>query len=344
MSVTRAKQIECLAAGIQVAGVFADATWYVKFLEAGSTSVSKNAYEDDEKSSSITKKKLDASGKAEVFGDGAYRLEFYDGDPDASGVLQFAWDTYKVGSNTGRVAVMSGTSGTVTSDMELVIIDISTGAFTLAIDEVADFDHPVQICIYDDADYQLTINPDGTETVNGATTAVFQPKPFESIWLFPYSAADTWISPTTNGKLGPISLDYTDGTLTRQKHANRPLLLDDGSNGATLTLPDAIGSGDEYPFFVKTVDTNGYVIQVGDASHIIQGNIIANSTGDTPDLAQPWPAAADSDTVTLNGTTTGGAADGDWLTFIDVATNLYFVKGVVTASGTEANPFSAAVS
>ena len=343
MSQTRAKQIEILAAGIQVAGVFADTDWYVKFLESGSTSTSKYAWEDDEKSSAITKKQLDASGKAEVFGHGDYRLEFYDGDPDASGVLQFALDDYKVESAAGRIVGMSGTSGTVTKDMSIVVLDVSTGAFTLSLETVDDFTQPVFLFFYDPVDYQVTINPAGSETINGALTAVFKPKPYEGMLLVPDTSHSEWLLSTSQAKLGPISLDYTDGTLTRQLHANRPLLLDDGSNGATLTLPDAVGTGDEYEFIVKTVDTNGYVIQVSDGDHTMTGTIITNSTGDTPDLAQPWPTASDSDKITLNGTTTGGVKVGDRVVLKDIAENLWMVRGVTTSSGTEANPFSAGV-
>ena len=54
--------------------------------------------------------------------------------------------------------------------------------------------------------------------------------------------------------------------------------------------------------------------------------------------------AADSDTITMNGTTTGGVSIGDEITLIDIASNQYMVKGILTASGTEATPFSASVS
>jgi hypothetical protein len=46
----------------------------------------------------------------------------------------------------------------------------------------------------------------------------------------------------------------------------------------------------------------------------------------------------------LNGTTTGGVSIGDEITLIDIASNQYMVKGILTASGTEATPFSASVS
>jgi hypothetical protein len=134
--------------------------------------------------------------------------------------------------------------------------------------------------------------------------------------------------------------------LTAAAHAGRTLLLGEvgGDAALTATLPAATGTGDKYHFIVSVVNTSNYLIKVADATDIMYGNIIANSTGDTPDLAQPWPTAADSDTITLNGTTTGGVALGDWIELIDIATNAWAVRGVTTASGTEATPFSATVS
>lgn len=133
-------------------------------------------------------------------------------------------------------------------------------------------------------------------------------------------------------------------TLTVADHEGKTILLDTLA-GTTITLPAATGSGAKFRFVVSVVNTsNSHVIEVADATDIMYGNIIANSTGDTPDLAQPWPTAADSDTITLNGTTTGGLAIGDWIEVEDIKANAWAVTGVVTASGTEATPFSAAVS
>jgi hypothetical protein len=56
-----------------------------------------------------------------------------------------------------------------------------------------------------------------------------------------------------------------------------------------------------------------------------------------------WPTVAASDTITLNGTTSGGVSIGDYLILTDIATNQYTVSGMLNASGTEVTPFSAAV-
>lgn len=134
-------------------------------------------------------------------------------------------------------------------------------------------------------------------------------------------------------------------TLTAADSGKTIMMSEVGGNALVeLVLPVATGSGNKFRFVVGVVNTSNYVIEVADATDLMYGNIITNSTGDTPDLAQPWPTAADSDTITLNGTTTGGAAIGDYVELEDVATNTWIVNGVTTSSGAEATPFSAAVS
>jgi hypothetical protein len=135
-----------------------------------------------------------------------------------------------------------------------------------------------------------------------------------------------------------------DTTLTAATHGGKTLLLGEvGGNAAlAVTLPAATGSGVRFRFVVSVVNTSGYTIKVV-GNDIMSGNIVTNSTGDTPDLAQPWPTAADSDTITLNGTTTGGAAIGDFIEVQDILADNWFVFGHTTSSGSEATPFSAAV-
>lgn len=134
----------------------------------------------------------------------------------------------------------------------------------------------------------------------------------------------------------------TSTSITEASHDGKTMVMGGAGSARTHTLPAASGSGAKFRFVVGAVNTSNYVIQVT-GNDVMYGNIIANSTGDTPDLAQPWPTAADSDTITLNGTTTGGAAIGDWVEVQDIAADTWAVCGVVTATGTEATPFSAAV-
>lgn len=132
-------------------------------------------------------------------------------------------------------------------------------------------------------------------------------------------------------------------TLSRASHMGKILRLDGTGAAYTQTLPPATGSGDKYKFVVGAVNTSNHLIKVT-GNDVMYGNIFTNSTTDTPDLGQPWPTASDSDTITLNGTTTGGAAVGDTIELEDIAADKWAItRGITTTSGVEATPFSATV-
>ena len=138
-----------------------------------------------------------------------------------------------------------------------------------------------------------------------------------------------------------------DTTITNAAHAGRILLMGEvgGDASATFTLPAATGTGAEFKFIVSVVNTSNYVIQVtGDDT--IDGSVVVtndSTDGGTASLIS-WPTVAASETITLNGTTTGGVNIGDYVLLTDIATDQYSVSGLLNASGTEATPFSAAVS
>jgi len=138
-----------------------------------------------------------------------------------------------------------------------------------------------------------------------------------------------------------------DTTITNAAHAGRILLMGEvgGDASATFTLPAATGTGAEFKFIVSVVNTSNYVIQVtGDDT--IDGSVVVtndSTAGGTASLIS-WPTVAASDTITLNATTTGGVQIGDYILLTDIATDQYTVSGLLNASGTEATPFSAAVS
>lgn len=132
-----------------------------------------------------------------------------------------------------------------------------------------------------------------------------------------------------------------DTAIALATHEGKTLLLGEVGGNAllTATLPAATGSGAKYRFVVSVVNTSNYVIAVtGDDTFM--GNVFANSTGDTPDLGQPWITAAGNNKITLNGTTTGGAQIGDWIEVQDILADVWMVRGITTASGAEATPFS----
>jgi len=131
-------------------------------------------------------------------------------------------------------------------------------------------------------------------------------------------------------------------TLELNQHSGRTILMNNAGTATAYVLPAAVGSGGVYKFIVAAVNTSNYVIACAANSDIFKGSIIGDSTGDAePGSLVVWPSdATDDDDITLNGTTTGGVAIGDWVEVQDIASGVYAVRGFVTQSGTEATMFS----
>lgn len=139
----------------------------------------------------------------------------------------------------------------------------------------------------------------------------------------------------------PIITLTAASTLKRETHAGRTMSLQLLAGFAT-TLPKSTGSGDKYKFVIGVVNTSGsYIVKVGNTTDIIQGTVHTTSDGSAAVLG--YNTAADSDTITINGTTTGGLTIGDWFEVTDLKSGVYAFTGVTSSSGTEATPFSAAV-
>lgn len=138
----------------------------------------------------------------------------------------------------------------------------------------------------------------------------------------------------------PISVTSATLTVTSAAHAGGTIVLNRAA-GITCTLPAATGSGFKYTFVVgTTVTSNSNIIRVANSSDVMTG--VAINAADGGDTAVAFETAAASDTITLNGTTTGGVR-GDRVEVEDIAANLYYVRVVGSATGTEATPFSATV-
>lgn len=104
------------------------------------------------------------------------------------------------------------------------------------------------------------------------------------------------------------------------------------AGGQAVTLPAATGSGAKFSFYVGTTVTSDTTIKV-------TGN--DTMSGMVSGL-ESFLTAADSDTITLNGTTSGGIV-GTRIDLIDVAADKWSVTGYLNASGVEITPFSATV-
>ncbi len=110
------------------------------------------------------------------------------------------------------------------------------------------------------------------------------------------------------------------------------------AGGITVTLPAATGSQAVLRFIVGTTFTSNGVIQVANATDVMAGSAAVG--GATGAVFSTLPA---SDTITMNGSTTGGLA-GSYIELIDIAAGDWIVRAALVGSGTPATPFSAAVS
>lgn len=138
-------------------------------------------------------------------------------------------------------------------------------------------------------------------------------------------------------------VDATAATLavTQAAHGGETITLNRAA-GIAVTLPLATGTGAIFRFFVgTTVTSNSTTIKVGTAAETMRGNALVLQ--DAADTLVGFEAGATADTITLNGTTTGGIV-GDFIELIDIAANMYYVRCLLSGTGTEATPFSATVS
>lgn len=130
-------------------------------------------------------------------------------------------------------------------------------------------------------------------------------------------------------------------TMTEAAHAGKTIALDTAA-GSVITLPTSTGGGAVYKFLVTvTATSNSHIIKVGNATDEFRGFVFQDA--DTATAPNTWWAADNDDTITLNRTTTGLAAQGEYFEIVDAVAGHFFVRGYSQASGTEATPFSATV-
>lgn len=144
------------------------------------------------------------------------------------------------------------------------------------------------------------------------------------------------------GAFGDPLVDCTASTLTvtRALHARKIVTLNRAA-GVAVTMPDATGTGETYTFIIgTTVTSNTTTIKAPDASNTFKGLAIMAADGGSTSNA--WETAADTDTITFDGSTTGGLI-GDKVVLTDIAANTWQVNIFGASTGAEATPFSATV-
>ncbi len=151
-----------------------------------------------------------------------------------------------------------------------------------------------------------------------------------------------------NGFIGPVigipPLDQTTATLTvtAMLYGGHTIALNRAA-GITVILPPATGSGANYVFFVRTSFTSGPgIIKVANSSDRILGNAYVITDDTVNQSVIGFVTLVDTDTITLNGTTSGGIA-GDRIVMQDLLTNIWSLTAFLEATGNEVTPFSATV-
>lgn len=175
---------------------------------------------------------------------------------------------------------------------------------------------------------KITVETGGSVLVNGVETA--------SGML----ATVAEINRVADASTRVVSLAVTTA-ITELLHDGKLLVMDGAGAARTFTLPAATGSGGKYRFVVGAVNTSNYLIKsVAGADHMCGTVLSESSTDSATDAVNSWTAGATDDTITLDGTTTGGVSIGDWIEVTDIKLHVWAVTGVLTQSGTEATPFS----
>lgn len=142
-----------------------------------------------------------------------------------------------------------------------------------------------------------------------------------------------------NGALSITTNTATTIDVTPADYAGRTVVLNRAA-GQAVTLPPAVASGNTYRFFVLTsITSNTTTIKVTGNDTMAGMAIFAN---DTDASASIFETAADTDTITFNGNTTGGLI-GAAVELTDVSVDLWSVVVRSAATGSEATPFSATV-
>ena len=158
---------------------------------------------------------------------------------------------------------------------------------------------------------------------------------------------------------GPANVITADSStaLTVAEHAGR-IVYNSGAGAVTYTLPainatansavagpgadynNSNNIGAKFTIFSDTTKTGSLIVQVANATDVMSGRAIF--VDDTSDNAVGFNTASSSDTITLNGTTTGGVAP-SIIECVALATGKWAVSVSSANTSTPATPFSAAV-
>jgi hypothetical protein len=158
-------------------------------------------------------------------------------------------------------------------------------------------------------------------------------------WTDPvnFAAGTTVGGNVVGGASTIITVTASTLTVTQALHAGAIINLKRAA-GIAVTLPNATGTGARYQFFIGALITsNTTVIARGTALDVMSG--IFNISETAGPLNIGFLSAANTNTITMNGSTQGGLL-GDSVYLTDIALNQWLVVGEAAGTGSLITPFS----
>lgn len=128
-------------------------------------------------------------------------------------------------------------------------------------------------------------------------------------------------------------------TLLEASHDGKVITLNK-DDGIAVTLPAATGSGAKFHLIVGTTVTSNSITVKVTGDDVMTGSAIIRN--DSDNTVSSFETTDETDTITFNGSTTGGF-QGDSTELIDIAAGTWWVRVMGTATDNEATPFSATV-
>ena len=153
--------------------------------------------------------------------------------------------------------------------------------------------------------------------------------------------ADSSVSLTVASNAGKIVHNDAAGAVTYTLPATNAN-SDSAVAGPGADLNNLSNVGAKFTIVNSITKTGDLVVQVANATDVMTGTAIIVDT-DTNDNTEGFMTASTSDTITLNGSTTGGVTHAT-IECTVLASGKYAVKVFTGGTGDLATPFSAAVS
>ena len=153
--------------------------------------------------------------------------------------------------------------------------------------------------------------------------------------------ADSSISLTVDSHAGKIVHNDAAGAVTYTLPATNAT-ADSGIAGPDADLTNLNNVGAKFTIVNSITKTGDLVVQVANATDVMTGMATIVDT-DTSDNMEGFMTASTSDTITLNGSTTGGVTHAR-IECTVLASGKYAVEVFTGGTGDLATPFSAAVS